>query len=155
MIEEQAIVLSVEQDNATLEIIRSKPCGICGKTRGCGISLWGRIFGYEASVFKAANQINAKVGDAVIVGVDERAVVLSALAVYGIPLVTMFVGGFLAGIFAPSASHADRNAVIGAVLGLLTGGAWLKGNLQGRRMDARFRPVILRLGTESVVNFKC
>jgi sigma-E factor negative regulatory protein RseC len=155
MIEEQAIVLSVEQENATLEIIRSTPCGICGKTRGCGISLWGRIFGHEASVFKASNQINAKVGDAVIVGVDEQAVVLSALAVYGIPLVTMFVSGFLAGIFAPSVLHADRNAVIGAVLGLLTGGAWLKGYLQGRRMDARFRPVILRLGTEAVINFKC
>lgn len=155
MIEEQAIVLSVEQDNTTLEILRSKPCGICGKTRGCGVSLWGRIFGHEASVFKAANQINAKVGDAVVVGIDEQAVILSALAVYGIPLITMFIGGFLAGVFAPSALHADRNAVIGAALGLLTGGMWLKGHLQGRRLDARFRPVILRLGTESVVNFKC
>lgn len=155
MIEEQAIVLSVEQDNATLEIIRNKPCGICGKTRGCGISLWGRIFGHEASVFKAANQINARVGDAVIVGIDEQAVILSAFAVYGIPLITMFVGGFLASIFPGSDLHADRNAVIGAVLGLLAGGAWLKGHLQGRRMDSRFRPVILRLGTEAVVNFKC
>lgn len=155
MIEEQAIVLSVEKDNATLEVIRSKPCGICGKTRGCGVSLWGRIFGHEASVFKAANQINAKVGDAVIVGIDEQAVVLSALAVYGIPLVTMLVGGFLASVFAPSEVHADRNAVIGAVLGLLLGGAWLKGHLQGRGLDARYRPVILRLGSEAVVNFKC
>lgn len=155
MIEEQAVVLSIEHDEATLEILRSKPCGICGKTRGCGISLWGRIFGHEASVFTAANQVNAKVGDAVIVGIDEQAVVLSALAVYGIPLVTMFVGGFLAGVFAPSELHSDRNAVIGAVLGLMAGGAWLKAHLQGRRMDARFRPVILRLGTGVVVNFKC
>ncbi|HEY3300988.1 MAG TPA: SoxR reducing system RseC family protein [Methylophilaceae bacterium] len=155
MIEEQAIVLSVEKEEATLEIMRSKPCGICGKTRGCGVSLWGRIFGHEASVFKAANKINAKAGDAVVVGIDEQAVILSALAVYGIPLVTMFIGGFLAGVFAPSELHADRNAVIGAVLGLLAGGAWLKGHLQGRRMDARFHPVILRLGKEVVVNFKC
>ena len=155
MIEEQAIVLSVQNEDATLEIIRSKPCGICGQTRGCGVSLWGRVFGHQASIFKAANQINAQVGDAVIVGVDEQAILLSAFAAYGIPLVTLFAGGFLAGIFAPSDAHADRNAVIGAVLGLLLGMAWLKGHLQGRRLDARFQPVILRKGSESIINFKC
>ena len=89
MIEQHAIVLTLEfaaletegpthqsatnQSIATLEIVRQTACGLCGQTRGCGNSLWGKLFGHKSANFKAQNQINAKVGDHVIVGIDESA----------------------------------------------------------------------------------
>src|SRR5687768_13337053 len=101
MIEENAIVISLEQDMALLEVVRRKPCGLCGQTRGCGISLWGRLLGHRKNIFKAVNQIDAKPGDSVVVGVEEQALLMSSLTFYGIPLFTMLTGALLAGgIFA-------------------------------------------------------
>ncbi len=150
MIEENAVVVGLEQDAAMLEIVRRTPCGLCGQTRGCGISLWGRIFGHRRNIFKAVNQINAKVGDSVIVGVEEQALLASSLMAYGIPLASMLVGALLAsGIFAgdpnpANPGRADFYAVMGAAAGLVIGLLWLKGHAAGRSMDARYQPVILR-----------
>lgn len=157
MIEEHAIVVGIDNDAAKLEIVRRTPCGICGQTRGCGISIWGRLFGHKPNIFKAVNQINAKVGDSVIVGIEEQALLTSSMTVYGIPLVAMLAGALIVGaLFAGEVSgHADRNAVIGAVLGLVFGLLWVKGHTAGRSLDARYRPVILRAGDNSMIKLKC
>lgn len=155
MIEEHAIVVDIDNDDAAmLEIVRRTPCGLCGQSRGCGISIWGRLFGHKPNIFKAVNQINAKVGDSVIVGIEEQALLTSSMTVYGIPLVAMLAGALLAGgLFA--AGHADRNAVIGAVIGLVSGLLWVKAYTAGRGLDARYRPVILRAGDSSMIKLKC
>src|SRR3989344_5656288 len=156
MIEENAIVVGLEQNTAMLEIVRRTPCGLCGQTRGCGISLWGRLFRHRSNIFKAINQINAKVGDSVIVGIEEQALLISSLTVYGIPLVATLAGALLVGgIFAGdfdfvnpnpiNPGHADLYAVIGAIAGLVIGLLWLKGHAAGHSMDARYQPVILRV----------
>jgi sigma-E factor negative regulatory protein RseC len=157
MIEEHAIVVDIDNDAAMLEIVRRTPCGLCGQSRGCGISIWGRLFGHKPNIFKAVNQINAKVGDSVIVGIEEQALLTSSMTVYGIPLVAMLAGALIAGgLFASEASgHADRNAVIGAVIGLVFGLLWVKGYTAGRGLDARYRPVILRAGDNSMIKLKC
>jgi sigma-E factor negative regulatory protein RseC len=164
MIEESAIVVGLEQNTAMIEIVRRTPCGLCGQTRGCGISLWGRLFGHRKNIFKAANQINAKVGDSVIVGIDEQALLISSLMVYGVPLGAMLTGALLVGgIFAGDSNHvnpghADFYAVMGAVAGLIIGLLWLKGHATGRSMDVRYQPVILRADSQidnsAVINLK-
>jgi len=158
MIEENAIVVGLEQNAAMLEIVRRTPCGLCGQTRGCGISLWGRLFGHRKNIFKAVNQINAKVGDSVIVGIEEQALLISSLMVYGIPLIAMLAGALLVGgIFAGDSNHvnpghADFYAAMGAIAGLIIGLLWLKGHAAGRSMDARYQPVILRADNSVVIN---
>jgi sigma-E factor negative regulatory protein RseC len=160
MIEDSAVVVGLEQNTAVLEIVRRTPCSLCGQKRGCGISLWGRLLGHRKNIFKAANQINAKVGDGVIVGVEEQALLIGSFMAYGIPLAFMLVGALLAnGIFAGDSNpvnpgHADLYAVIGAVAGLTIGLLWLKGHAAGRSMDARYQPVILRLDNGAVINLE-
>lgn len=144
MVEEQAIVISTDQNQAALEILRNKPCGLCGQTRGCGLSFWGKLFAHRANTFKAKNHIEAKAGDVVVVGVEESALLFSAVAVYGIPLLFLLIGAFSGNAFGDGL-HADRNSAIGAVIGLLLGYIWVKGHAQGRSLDARYSPVILRL----------
>ena len=75
MIEERAIILSLESQadqssTATLEVVRKTACGLCGQTRGCGNSIWGKLLNHKSVNFTAQNNINAKVGDSVIVGID-------------------------------------------------------------------------------------
>lgn len=157
MIEEHAIVVDLEQDMAMLEVLRRTPCGLCGQTRGCGISLWGRLFGHKPNVFKAFNQIHAKVGDSVVVGIEEQALLASALTVYGVPLLAMLAGALVAGGIGgmtSEVSYADRNAMMGAIAGLVIGLLWVKGHTAGRSLDARYRPVILRAGDSSVIKLK-
>ena len=149
MIEENAIVISIDQDVASLEIIRNKPCGLCGQSRGCGISIWGKLFGHRPSIFKAKNSVNAKVDEVVVVGLEEGALLWSSFAVYGIPLTLLIVGAVIASTIFADPLHQDRNVAVGALMGLFAGYLWLKGHNQFTTINPQYRPVILRLAEPS------
>jgi sigma-E factor negative regulatory protein RseC len=155
MIQEQAVVVSVNQGVASLEILRNKPCGLCGQTRGCGISIWGRLFGHRANIFKVRNTVNAKVDDIVVVGIEENALLLSAIIVYGVPLATLILGAAFANLAFADSLHADRNTVLGALFGLLIGYLWLKGHSQAGQVGVRYQPVILKVVDQKLVQMKC
>lgn len=146
MIEQHAIILALDsqtetQSLATIEVVRKTACGICGKTQGCGNAIWGKIFAHKMTSFKADNDIDAKVGQSVIVGIDERAVMRSALLLYMVPLVTMFLGAILI-----SQVHvSDIAAMIGAIIGLLVGYCWVRAHITGRIYYQNQQPKILRL----------
>ncbi|MES2501242.1 MAG: SoxR reducing system RseC family protein [Pseudomonadota bacterium] len=151
MLEEHAVVLSISANShnpsypiATLEIERKTACGLCGKTRGCGNSIWGKLFAHQSTAFKAQNRINAKVGDSVVVGINERALLKSALLLYILPLVTMMIGAILMNELMQSNAGAMLGALIGLVLGLL----WVKGHTTASRYFLEQQPVILRLATQ-------
>ena len=142
MIEEQALVVGIDADDALLEVVRRSPCGLCGQTRGCGVSVFGKLLGHRNNVFKALNSLNAHIGDHVVVGVDEKALLASSLTVYGIPLAFLLAGAFVGTLLAPAGG--DVWPLIGAGLGLALGLLWLKAHAMGRGPSARYRPVILR-----------
>ncbi len=157
MIEERAVILSIGNDKynlsdstATLEIERKTACGLCGKTRGCGNAIWGKLFAHQSTAFKAQNRINAKVGDSVIVGINERALLKSALLLYILPLVTMMIGAILVNNFV----HTDAAAIIGALAGLMLGLVWVKGHTASSRYFLQQQPVILRLAMQSDLEIK-
>ncbi len=155
MIEEHALVLSLEQDMAVLEIFRKTPCSLCGQTRGCGVSIWAKLFRHNSHLFKARNPIQAKVGDTVVVGVEENALLASSSLIYGLPLLSLLLGAVLATWLFPSALHADRNAMLGAALGLLASIVWLKAHLAAGHINPAYQAVILRADTEQIIQFKC
>ncbi|MDR2874354.1 MAG: SoxR reducing system RseC family protein [Methylobacillus sp.] len=146
MIEEQAVVVGIEHDTALLEIVRNKPCGLCGQTRGCGVSVLGRLLGHRSAIVRAENQINAKTGDTVVVGLDEKALLTGSLAAYGVPLFSLLIGAALGASFATTRASADMYALAGAVAGLALGLLWLRAH-SARRASGRYRPVVLRPAT--------
>lgn len=153
MIEERAVILSLDSmsgiPSATLEIERKSACGLCGQTRGCGNSIWGKLFAHKSTAFKAQNHINAKVGQSVIVGINESALLKSALLLYILPLITLFFGAILATKINPG----DASAMIGAAVGLVLGLVWVKGHTMSSRYFSLQQPVILRLAfQETVIN---
>ncbi len=147
MLEERAVILAVEQDAeglpvARLEIARKTACGLCGQTRGCGNSLWGRLFAHKSGNFVAQNPIDARVGDGVIVGIDESAVMKGALLLYMLPLITMFFVAMVVSFFVASAAIVLLASGLGLALGLL----WVKGHtMAGKSYFQRQQPKILRL----------
>ena len=157
MIEQRAVILSLQsepsqtQTIATLEIERITACGLCGQTRGCGNSIWGKLFGHQTAAFKAQNRINAKVGDSVIVGINQKALLKSALLLYILPLVTLFVGAILAS----QLWQTDGSTMLGAAIGLVLGLLWVKGHTMSNRYFSLQQPVILRLASsqENAITF--
>ncbi|OYY48198.1 MAG: hypothetical protein B7Y48_10570 [Methylophilales bacterium 28-44-11] len=152
MIEERAVILSLEA-NATvsdapnvaiLEIERKTACGLCGQTRGCGNSIWGKLFAHRSSAFKANNHIHASVGQSVIVGINEQALLWSALLLYILPLVTMFI----ATILVMQVNNNDGVAMIAALLGLIVGLIWVKGFTASNQYFVMQQPIILRLASD-------
>jgi sigma-E factor negative regulatory protein RseC len=148
MIEERAVILSIESQQeypqisiATLEIERKTACGLCGKTRGCGNAIWGKLFAHKSTAFKAQNLINAHVGQSVIVGINEQALLKSALLLYMFPLVAMLIAAFIA----MQVSNTDLSAIVGAVVGLILGFVWVKGYTTSSQYFLLQQPVILRL----------
>jgi sigma-E factor negative regulatory protein RseC len=148
MIEERAIILSLNSDvsnpTVTLEIERKTACGLCGKTRGCGNSIWGKLFNHQSNAFKAQNNINANVGDSVIVGINESALLKSALLLYMVPLATLFLGAILA----MQIQNSNGAIMLGAALGLVLGFVWVKGHTASSSYFLQQQPQILRLASD-------
>jgi sigma-E factor negative regulatory protein RseC len=149
MIEEYAVVTKCSGTQATLEIERRTACGLCGQKRGCGNATWGKMLGHEIHDFTADNQVNAKVGDSVVVGIDENAVLNSALFLYVVPLAGLLIGTLIADYLFKNQFYV----IIGAVLGLVLGFLGVKGHLIGRNnsgvaFSKNYQAVILRLADD-------
>lgn len=139
MIEEDAVVVATEGEVAWLETERKSTCGSCAVRKGCGTGVLANVVGRKLTRVVALNPVGAHAGDRVIVGIDERSLVRGSLAVYALPLLTLFVGA-LAG----EALWGEPGAMAGGVAGLVAGLAWLRRFSRRCRTDTRFQPVILR-----------
>ncbi len=149
MIEEYAIVTGRVDSQATLELERLTACGLCGQTRGCGNATWGKLLGHDSHVFTADNPVNANVGDSVVVGINEKAVLNSAFFLYVVPLAGLLVGALVADYFFSNQFYV----MLGAALGLILGFLWVKGHLIGRDQSGiaysqAYRAVILRFADD-------
>jgi sigma-E factor negative regulatory protein RseC len=150
MIEEHAIVTSTEAGIAEVEIMRRSSCNACNARSGCGVSLLDRVLGRRPQRLLLANRIAARVGEEVIIGMPEAALLKAALAAYMVPL-----AGLLAGAIAGDLMLTDRSA--DQWIPLLTGGLGFVVGLLGTRFysrrlaaDPRWRAVLLRRLTQSL-----
>jgi sigma-E factor negative regulatory protein RseC len=128
MMEERALVVSIDGEQAFVEIQRDQPCALCGASQGCGISLWSRIFAKRRASFSTQNKLNAKVGERIIIGVEEGA---------------LLTGSLLGANLADSQSAKDLYAALGALLGLILG-LLLVRLYTAQSAGGRYRPVMLR-----------
>ena len=119
MIEEEAIVISKDRGFAEVDIIRTKPCGLCGKTQGCGNSIWGKVFSFKKRKIQIQNNINAKVGEKVKLVIEENYLLKTSLLLYGVPLFFLF-GGMIASEYFLEATN-DLVVFFGGLLGFLAG----------------------------------
>lgn len=134
MIEEYAVVIQCKQDVAELEIERRTACGICGQKRGCGNATWGKLLGHKTHTFQAQNAIEAKVGDSVVVGIDEHTALRSVFFLYVVPLLGLIVFSVIAEIV----FQHQLYVVLAAILGLVVSFIWVRSHLgSGEKHQAK------------------
>jgi sigma-E factor negative regulatory protein RseC len=147
MIEEQAQVVAVEGDQLILQAQTQSACGSCSAKSGCGTSLLSKVVGRKFSRFQATNEINAKVGDTVVVGLAEDALLKGSLVMYLIPIISMFgfalTADFLLQGGGDAASH-DRSVALLAIIGLIVGAGMAKWYFSRQPNKQQFSPVVLR-----------
>lgn len=145
--ETQARVMAVEPGAALVEPMEPSGCSACGTTGGCGVNRIGQIFILKSKRYRVLDPVGSRVGEAVVVRVEDGAVLRGSAAVYMLPLLLVFVGALLAAHYAPLASR-DVWSIAGAAGGFVLGALWLALFSQRAARDARFQPVILRRVSE-------
>lgn len=152
MITETAIVVFVDADQTLIETQRQSTCGKCSASKGCGTSVLSKVVGNKFSQMKAINNINAQVGDEVIVGLTEQTLLKGAFMAYLSPLLYLFFFSFV-GQFITSKLQLDNSEFVVisfAVLGFYLGLRKLKHFSKAIAEDENYQPVILKKSNSSV-----
>lgn len=145
MIEEQATVVAVEQGRVWVETIRSSACQSCSARSGCGQSLMGKVISNDTQTQKNYLSIPTErillAGQAVLIGIPERAFLVGSFWLYLVPLFTLLVGALVFDALWAS----DSMAFLGAIVGLLTGGLMVRLRTQSWQSQPEWQPKILRV----------
>ena len=147
MIEQTATVVELEGDAAWVETQRHSACEACAVNKGCGAGLFAKAFRFSSPRLKVQHAQDVEVGDRVVIGVDEQALVRGSFAAYIMPI--LFMLGFavlgqtlIVGMVTQVAP--DLVALLSGIVGLAAGLLWLKRHSQSICEDRRYQPLILQ-----------
>jgi len=125
-----AQVVDVEGNMAWLIPESGSSCGGCSSAAACGSKGIGTIASrLEARRFQLVNDAGLRVGERVVVGINENALLRASITAYVIPLATLLGIGALAQSVAGSDTITMAAMLAGLVLGL-----WLARVRAGRLM---------------------
>ena len=94
MIEEQVIVTSLDAGGVWVEGVQQSACGSCSAKAGCGKHTMSQL-GRKVSLWLPDDPLSDRdfsIGQQIVVGLPEGAILRSTLVLYGIPLVFLLVG---------------------------------------------------------------
>ena len=143
MIEEQAVVIDAGDGYAWVETQRRSACSACATSEGCSTAMLGKAWsGDRTARVRAISALPLQVGDQVIVGLAEGALLRGSLLVYLLPMALLLAGALLGQ--AAFAGAGDEPVILSGAAGLGLG--FLVARSWSRRWqnDIRFQPVVLR-----------
>jgi len=145
MIEELGVVSACDGEYAWVHTQRRSTCGQCAARQGCGTAVLAKFLGRNFSRVRALNSAAAGVGDTVIVGLREEALLRGSAAVYLVPLLAMFAMAMLGEVIAPQLGVTSEPLSIGfAMLGLVLGFVWLRVFSARNRTNTAYQPIVVR-----------
>ncbi len=117
MTEGTARIVAITGETAWLEAESKSSCGGCKASKGCGVSVLSGVVGNKPVRFRLRNTFGGKVGDRIVIGIPEGALLRASLIAYMLPMVCM-IGAALGTI---GLGGDDPAAAIAAVGGLALG----------------------------------
>lgn len=133
MIEITARVTRIEGETAWVRVESPSSCGACAG-KGCGSSVYARLLNPREPEYPVENQIHACTGEAVVIGIEDGAILKAVFAGYLLPLALLLAGALFGNFW------GDAGSALGAVAGLLLAVFWLRQRTRGAV------PVLLRHG---------
>jgi sigma-E factor negative regulatory protein RseC len=153
MIEQIATVVELEGDAAWVETQRHSACGACAMNKGCGAGLFAKAFRFSSPRLKVQHTQDIEVGDRVVIGVDEQALVRGSFAAYIMPILFMLGLAMLGEALLADVLTSVAPDVIGllsGMAGLAAGLMWLKRYSQSIGDDRRYQPLILQKAADHI-----
>jgi len=146
MIEENAQVVRIQDDEVWVETQRSSSCASCSAEKGCGTATLSKVLGKRHNVVRVLSTIPLGVGDQVVIGIREQALVRGSLAVYAVPILLLLLGALAGELGAEQFvwENAELASVTLGISGLLAGLVWLRRFTRGIQNDPNFQPLVLR-----------
>jgi sigma-E factor negative regulatory protein RseC len=148
MIEMQARIVDLAPGSALVEPMSNASCSSCASSAGtpsagCGADKIGQIFTLKQKRYRVIDPLHSRLGDEVIIGIEEGAVLRGSVAVYILPLLLVFTGALVAPSVAPHL-NPDFAAISGAAIGFIIGVIWLLAFNQRVTDNPHYQPIILR-----------
>lgn len=135
---ESARVVAVERGGAWLESEGHNGCANCRDGRGCGVSVFQRLFRLPRHRLYLPTDEALSVGDHVVIALSQRAVLVASVWLYLVPLLGLLVGALLA----DAVVGREWLTALAAVAGLV-GSLWLVRTRQQRQArSGAFFPVL-------------
>lgn len=142
MLTETGKIVRLEGNTAWIQTMRHSVCGACQAKNGCGQHLLNRLSGSSVYLELALNASSPDVmeGDQVEIGIEEGAVVMASLMVYGLPIIFLLFSIIVAGRL-----HLAGFGLLALCLAGIGGGAVLARVLIKHYFRATFfEPILLR-----------
>lgn len=144
MIKEVGTVVKVEDGMAWVETKVTSTCNACSAKSNCGTSSIAKAFGDKSVINEVANELEAKVGEQVEIGIPEESLVSGAFLVYLLPLITAIAAALTASFWLTRFIQVSEPVLI-----LLTGlGGWLGFFIARKRVasnENNFQVTMLRI----------
>ncbi len=140
MIEETALVIEVNAQYVLLQTQRKSVCQSCSVKSGCGTSTLAKVVGKRSSQFTVDKNIDVQVGDEVVVGVDENALVQGSLLIYLFPIVFMMLVGLLVEFLLADELITVLSVVVSFVFAIVI----IRSILANSRLKKSVQPHLLR-----------
>ncbi len=143
MIEETAKVVDLDGEYAWVETQRKSACASCAVNKGCGTATLSKVLGKKRTRVKTINQLGAKSGDLVVIGIQEQALVRGSIAVYAVPLLLLLAGGLI-GDWLGRGSGSESLSILFGLAGLGAGFVWLSYFSKRVSASSSYQPEVLR-----------
>ena len=95
MIEEQATVVAIDHDNITVTSLIKSACGGCQQVDNCGSGQVAKAFPQKKLSLTLKSSLALELGDNVVLGLNESALLQSAWQVYLWPLLGLLIASWL------------------------------------------------------------
>ncbi len=140
MMQEQAIVVEVKGSQVSVETDRQSSCGHCSAKNGCGSALLGKFFNRNQQYLTINTDLSLSVGDRILLGLDESALLRGSFIVYAIPLLMMLLVPIVISQF----DFSEIVSILSAVVGFSAGIIYVKYFSAVARSEGDFSPVVLK-----------
>ena len=146
MIKETAQVVRQTDGHVWLQVQRQSSCGKCSLSGGCGTSILANYFNRHPQLIKLTNSAELNVGQQVVLGMEEGAMLRGSILVYLLPLLSMLlfaiVGQYIGEVLQ---MNAEFSSLILAVVGLYLASLWVGKHInRSSKAPKIFQPKILR-----------
>lgn len=155
MLKENAFIVGVEGDVAWVETQRKTSCGSCQARNSCGTSVLQKVLGNKRTRLKVNNPKFFSVGDEVILGLHEDALVKGSLLLYALPLIAMFGFAFVGILLFRllEMEFTEGNSILFSLTGLAAGFLYVAKSSQKLSGDSNYQAEILEK-IENVVTIR-